>query len=299
MRVRQTSDEEYGQIYVPAVNWLMMFFTLAIAIGFGSSDALAGAYGTAVSTTMLATTVLLYLAMAEKWRWNKAACAAIAGFLMIVDLTFFSANLTKIAEGGWVPLVLGLLIYLIMTTWRDGVAAMTKRLRAISESPDKMLARLASGEIPRVPGAAVFLTRAERPLPALMIRQIEQFGAMPRSVVSLTILFSESPWVQESRRVEVRVVSDHFWHIVVHYGFMERPNLSAALADAERQGCDLDISEALFIGARDSVVHGERPLLSRWRQAVFSVLHRNAVHMDDRFELPDDRFVEIGRRIEL
>jgi len=300
MRIRQTSDEEYGQIYVPVVNWAMMLCTLAIAIGFGSSDRLAGAYGTAVSTTMLATTVLLYRAMVDRWRWNRLAATAMAGLLLLVDLTFFSANLIKIAEGGWVPLLLGVLIYLLMTTWRDGIAAMQTRLRAISASPAVTLGHLEHGDIPRTPGTAVFLTRADRPLPALMIRHIEQFGALPRSIVSLTIRFRETPRVPAARRVEVEVVADHFWHVTVHYGFIEMPNLTTALAAARDQGCDLDIANALFIGARDSVVRGgEAPLLSGWRLAVSSFLFRNAIHMADRFELPAERFVEIGRRIEL
>jgi KUP system potassium uptake protein len=300
MRIRQTSDEEYGQIYVPVVNWAMMICTLGIAIGFGSSDALAGAYGTAVSTTMLATTVLLYLVMADRWRWNTFVSIAVFVCLLAVDLTFFSANLTKIAEGGWVPLLLGLLLYLLMTTWRDGIAAMQKRLMAIAETPSKLLERLESGAVLRTPGTAVFLTRVDRPLPVLMIRHVEQFSALPRAVVTLSVLFSEAPRISERRRIEITDIADHFWHIVVRYGFMEVPNLTAALADARRHGCDLDTSEALFVSARDSVVRTRTdPLMSAWRQAIFSFLHRNAVHLDDRFTLPEDRFVEIGRRIEI
>ena len=300
LRIRQTSDEEYGQIYVPVVNWAMMACTLAIAIGFGSSDRLAGAYGTAVSTTMLATTVLLYRAMADRWGWSVPVRVAVAGLLLMVDLGFFAANLVKIADGGWVPLVLGLVIYLLMKTWRDGVVAARERLSTTHESPEQLLARLERGEIPRVPGTAVFLTRADRRLSPLMIRHVEQFGALPRSVVSLTILFSEAPRVAVANRVRVTEVGDHLWQVTVHYGFVEMPDLSAALACAQEHGCDLELDNALFIGARDSVVRSEgRPRLPHWQEAVFAFLNRNAVHMADRFALPDTQFVEVGRRVGL
>jgi KUP system potassium uptake protein len=300
LSIRQTSDKEYGQIYVPTVNWLMMVCTLAIAIGFGSSDRLAGAYGTAVSTTMLATTVLLFNAMTGIWRWPLPLAALLAGFLLLVDLVFFGANLVKIAEGGWVPLLLGLLIYLLMTTWRDGVAAVQRRLTEVEETPQAFLARLQRDEVPRSPGTGVFLTRVDRPIPSLMIRHVQQFGVLPRAVVSLSILFAETPRIPGGGRVKVVRLADHAWHVTVSYGFMEVPNLTGALADAAARGCDLDIDGALFFAAGATVTRARTErLLPRWRLAVFAFLYRNAVHAGDRFALPTDRFVEIARRVDL
>jgi KUP system potassium uptake protein len=300
LTIRQTSDREYGQIYVPVVNWLMMVCTLAIAIGFGSSDRLAGAYGTAVSTTMLATTVLLYNAMTKTWHWPALLAVGVAGVLLVVDVVFFGANLVKIAQGGWVPLLLGLLIYLLMTTWRDGAAAVQLRLTEAEETPEAFHARLEHDEVPRVDGTAVFLTRADRPIPSLMIRHVRQFGVLPHAVVSLSILFTETPRVPGGGRVTVVQLADHAWHVTVRYGFMEVPNLTEALAAAASRGCDLDIDGAVFFGAGASVTRARTDrLLPRWRLAVFSFLYRNGVHAGDRFDLPTGRFVEIGRRVEL
>src|SRR5579875_2193612 len=164
LRIRQTSSEEYGQIYVPFVNWTMMVCTVALTIGFRSSDRLAGAYGTAVSTTMLLTTALLFAAMRRSWHWKLPVALGVAGLFLVLDMAFFAANLLKIAEGGAVPLLLGALIFLIMRTWRRGITAVRDRLIELTGSPEKFLARLASGKIPRVPGTAVFLTRMAQPV---------------------------------------------------------------------------------------------------------------------------------------
>jgi KUP system potassium uptake protein len=300
MAIRQTSAEQYGQIYVPVVNWLMMAFTLALTIGFGSSDRLAGAYGTAVSTTMLLTTVLLFNAMRGSWGWNVVVAGLVSGVLLVVDLAFFSANLLKIADGGWIPLLTGLVIYLLMTTWRAGIDAIRAVTHDWGEVPAAFLERLTQRAYPRVAGTGVFLTRATRPIPALMVRHVEQFGVLPRAVVSLTVEFDERPRVDGDDRVAIERIDDHFYHVTVRYGFIEVPNLRDALAKAADEGCDIDLSDAIFFGGRDEIVRGKRHhAMARWRQMVFSVMYRNAIHMVDRFELDGERFVEIGRRIVL
>lgn len=300
VNIRQTSDREYGQIYVPFVNWTMMAFTVALAIGFGSSDRLAGAYGTAVSTTMLLTTALLYTVMRERWGWSAPAAMLTAGFFLIVDLAFFSANLLKIAEGGWIPLAFGGAIFVIMTTWRAGIEAIRTRMAGATESPEDFLARLKGGRIPRVHGTAVFLTRTTAPISPLMIRHVTQFGALQEAVVSLTVRFEEVPRVPLSERADVQHIADHFWHVTVHYGFVEVPNLLAALACAKDRGCDIDLADAVWFAAHDEVVRSKAGrLLAPWRRRLFGFLYRNAVRAADRFDLPPRDLVEIGRQVEL
>jgi KUP system potassium uptake protein len=159
---------------------------------------------------------------------------------------------------------------------------------------------LTKREYPRVAGTGVFLTRATRPIPALMVRHVEQFGALPRAVVSLTVEFDELPRVDRKDRVAIERIDDHFYHVTARYGFIEVPNLRDALGKAAENGCDIDLSDAIFFGGRDEVVRGKGPhAMTLWRQTVFSVMHRNAVHMVDRFDLDGERFVEIGRRIAL
>jgi KUP system potassium uptake protein len=300
LNIRQTSDREYGQIYVPFANWVMMLLTLALTIGFGSSDRLAGAYGTAVSTTMLLTTALLYEAMRRVWGWSFWVALPVAGAFLVVDLAFFGANLLKIADGGWIPLLLGLVLFVVMTTWRRGYEAVHKRLSTITEPQASFLARFKAGHIPRVPGTAVFLSRDPSAVPPLLVRHVDDLGAVHETVVALTVRFEQVPRVTESERVVVEPVAEGLWHVTVRFGFVEVPNLSQALTAAREHGCPIDLDHAIYLGGRDEVVRSRTDrLLPGWRRILFGFLYRNAVHNVDRFALPRERFIEIGRQLEL
>ncbi|MEI9985691.1 MAG: KUP/HAK/KT family potassium transporter [Aliidongia sp.] len=299
--IHQTSDREYGQIYVPTVNWVMMVFTIALTIGFGSSDRLAGAYGTAVSTTMLLTTILLGTAMRERWHWSLPLVLAVCGAFLIVDLGFFAANLLKIAEGGWIPLLFGSGVFLIMTTWRKGVTAVRTRLFERAPDPEEFLRKLQAGAFPRIDGTAVFLSRSAAPVPPLLAWHAKQFGALHKSLVSLTVRFEEVPRLDGCDRIAIDHVAENFWHVTVHFGFLEVPNLPAALECARDMGCMIELDKAIYFGAADEVVHSLTgpALLSGWRVTLFGFLNRNAIHAVDRFQLPVRQFVEIGRQMEL
>ena len=300
LNIRQTSSEEYGQIYVPFVNWTMMLGTLALAYGFGSSDRLAGAYGTAVSTTMLLTTALLYNAMREVWRWPALVAILVSCGFLVIDLAFFAANSLKLLDGGWVPLLLGIVIFLVMTTWRRGVEAVRRKLAEGKEQPDAFLARLKAGHIPRVPGTAVFLSRIGTTIPPVMVRHVAQMKALQETVVSLTVRFEETPRVPAAERATAEHVADGLWHVTVRFGFIEVPNLATALACARDQGCPLDLDHAIYFAARDEVVRSKtHPRLPGWRRMLFAVMYRNAVRAPDRFDLPGDRFLEVGRQVAL
>ena len=298
--IRQTSGEEYGQIYVPFVNWAMMLGTLALTWGFGSSERLAGAYGTAVSTTMLLTTALLHNAMRDVWRWPMIWAGLVSGIFLVVDLGFFGANLLKLREGGWIPLAMGAAIFLIMRTWRKGVDAMRGKLGEDEASPDVFLADLKAGRIPRVPGTAVFLSRTGTPIPVMLVRHVAQMGALQQMVVTLTLIFEEIPRVAASERATVEPIGDGFWHVTVRFGFFEVPNVMVAMASAKAEGCPLNLDEAVFFASRDEVVRGKtQRRLPGWRRMLFGFMYRNAVRSSDRFDLPPDRFLEIGRQVEL
>jgi KUP system potassium uptake protein len=300
LNIRQTSDQEYGQIYVPFVNWTMMLGTLALTYGFGSSDRLAAAYGTAVSTTMLLTTALLYNAMRDVWRWPAPVALLVSGAFLLVDLAFFAANLLKLPEGGWVPLLLGALIFAVMTTWHQGMAAVRRKLAEDAENADALLARLKTGHVARVPGTAVFLSRSGAAVPPVMVRHVAQIKALQETVVSLTVRFEEVPRVAQASRAEVEHVADVLWHVTVRFGFVEVPNLAAALACAHDQGCPLDLEDAVYFAAHDEVVRSKTPpRLTAWRRMLFGFMYRNAVRAPDRFDLPADKFLEIGRQVAL
>ncbi len=298
--IHQTSDAEYGQIYVPLVNWVMMAGTIAITLGFGSSARLAGAFGTAVSTTMLLTTVLLFDVMRERWKWSLAQAIPVAGLFLFVDLAFFSANLLKIFQGGFVPLLAGAVLFTIMVTWHRGIALVRTGLAPLAERDDKVLADLRSGALPRTPGSAVFLSRGNNPVPPLMARHIAVFGALPERMASLYVKFDTVARISEQERVSVRKVMDGFWFIEVRFGFVEVPNLLSALQDARQRGCDIDLDHVMFFAGHDDVARSlTAPKLWGWRRMLFALLYRNAVRPPDRFALPRDRFIEIGRQIEL
>ena len=298
--IRQTSDEIYGQIYVPVVNWLMMAATIGITIAFGSSDKLAGAYGTAVSTTMLLTTCLLFTAMRKIWRWPIAISILVAGLFLIVDFGFFSANLLKIADGGWLPLTFGAVIFLIMLTWRSGIDAVRESLAHASEAPEKFVADLAAGKIPRVPGTAIFLTRTDQKIPPLLIAHVKHMGALHKSVIALTVLFEQSPRVADESRCGAERIAEGIWRVTMRFGFIEIPDLNSALKRAKGLDPSIDLDNAIYFATRDLVVpRSGRSMFERWRLPVFAFLYRNSVKVVDRFSLPPERVVEIARQIEI
>lgn len=300
MRIHQTSADEYGQIYVPFVNWTMMFGTLLLTFTFGSSDHLAGAYGTAVSTTMLLTTALLYNAMRDVWRWPVIPAALVSGIFLVIDIAFFAANLLKLPDGGWVPLLFGVVIFMAMTTWHRGVRTVGAKLAENAKSPEAFLAELVSGHIPRVPGTAVFLSRTTLAIPPVLVNHVAQIKALQETVVTLTVRFSETPRVSETNRAEVAHIAEGLWHVTLRFGFIEIPNIVAALARAKELGCPLTLDDAIYFAANDDVVSSRtHPRLPAWQRLFFSFMYRNAVRASDRFDLPADRFLEIGRQVRL
>jgi KUP system potassium uptake protein len=300
VNIRQTSDQMYGQIYVPVVNLLMMVATAGITMAFQSSDRLAGAYGTAVSTTMLLTTGLLFNAMRKVWSWPLAVSIAVAGVFLIVDVGFFSANLLKIADGGWLPLTFGAAIFFVMVTWRSGVDAVRASLEQKPETPENFLANLQTNHVPRVPGTAVFLTRTTRQVPYLLIDHVKHMGALQCSVLTLTVNFVETPRVARVGRCGVEKIAAGIWHVAIRFGYVEIPDLCAALFDIPDLDPAIDLATAVYFGARDQVVRkSTQSRMPRWRLALFAFLYRNAVKAVDRFNLPSENVVEIGRQIEV
>ena len=298
--IRQTSDEVYGQIYVPVVNWLMMVATLGITIAFHSSDRLAGAYGTAVSTTMLLTTALLFTAMRRVWKWPPLAAAAVAGVLMVVDLAFFAANLLKIGDGGWLPLTFGALVFGAMLTWHWGIGRVRTANAVPPGAAEKLIRDLNARRIPRVPGTAVFLTRTANLVPPLMIDHVKHMGALQEKVVSLTVEFDESPRCPHEERGEIEHIATGLWRATVRFGFIQIPDLPSALKHLDHLNSSIDIDNAVYFASRDMVKSNPsiEPWM-RWRLSIFAFFFRNAVKVIDRFSLPAANVVEIAREVEI
>jgi KUP system potassium uptake protein len=300
LSIRQTSDRIYGQIYVPVVNWLLMIATVATTIAFGSSDRLAGAYGTAVATTMLLTTALLYKAMRDVWRWPRVAAMAVGGLFLIVDASFFYANLLKIADGGWLPLGLAGVLFLIMVTWRAGIDAMHTALGQAPEIAERFLAELKSGAIPRVEGTVVFLTGDNEKVPRLIIDRARFTKVLPRAVIALRLVFEKTPRSVWPKCTVVDNVGEGLWHVAARFGFLEIPDLRSACKQLQFRQKGIDFDEALFVAARDLVVRKpRRSALTGWRIRLFAFLYRNSAKVVDRLNLPPDRVLEIARQIEI
>jgi KUP system potassium uptake protein len=294
----QTSERGYGQIYVGAVNWLLMIVTLGLTIGFGKSDNLAAAYGIAVSATMLMTTALLFIAMREIWRWTLPAAAAVASAFFIVDAAFLAANLAKIADGGYVPLLLAAAVYGVMLVWHMGAQAVSARLQETAVPIASFMAGIAEGRIPRVPGTAVFLTRTERDAPPVMVWHLKHNRALHERLFVLTVRTEAVPWVEDAARLRFEEIAPRFWRATARYGFMERPDIPALLRTAHTGGCGIDLSDVTYYVGHETVVPNEGvKRLPRWLEALFAAMQRNSAHVSDYFKLPRDAVVEIGREI--
>jgi KUP system potassium uptake protein len=298
LQITQTSAERYGQIYVGTVNWLLMIVTVGLTIGFGKSDNLAAAYGIAVSATMLMTTALLFIAMREVLEWRLPVAAAVAGVLGVIDLAFFSANLMKIAEGGYVPLLLAAAVYFVMVVWHVGAAAAARRIHDTLMPIGEFMGKVERDRIARVPGTAVFLTRTQRDVPPVMAWHVKHNRALHERLFILTVIIRQVPWVRGGERLTFEEVAPNFWRAIARYGFMERPDIPALLAEAHQRGCKLDLSDVTYYVGHETVVHREDgTALPRWIEGMYAAMQRNSVHVSDFFRLPAECVVEIGREV--
>jgi KUP system potassium uptake protein len=298
LQIKQTSSEGYGQIYVGVVNWLLMIVTLGLTIGFGKSDNLASAYGIAVSLTMLMTSALLFIAMREIWRWSVVAAGAVAAFFLVIDGAFFLANLTKVAEGGYVPLLLAACVYGVMWIWHRGAAAVFTRLRGTLIPAPEFLGEIAAKNVPRVSGTAVFLTRTEGGVPPVMVWHVRHNRALHEHLFVLRVEILSVPWIDPNGRLTLEEIAPGFWRAEARFGFMERPNIPELLADSKSLGCTADVNDVTYYVGHETVIHREDGTgLPVWQERIFAVMERNAVHVSDFFSLPTDQVVEIGRQV--
>jgi KUP system potassium uptake protein len=300
LRVTQTSAQGYGQIYIGPVNYLLMLATLGLIIGFRKSDNLAAAYGIAVSLTMLMTTLLLFIAMREIWKWRFVPAALVAGGLLIVDLAFVSANMIKIIDGGYIPLLFAALVYGVMLVWHKGVEAIIARLGEEGVPIETLVAKLQSGGIARVPGTAVFLTRAAKDTPAVLIWYLKHSRALQERLFILNVVAELVPWISDRDRITFNQIAPNIWRCQARFGFMQRQDIPAVLAAAHAQGCGIDLSDlTYFVGHATIVRRHEGHRLPAWFVGLFSFLDRNSTHIPDLLLLPPEQVAEIGREIEI
>ena len=301
MWVTQTSHKGYGQIYVGAVNWLLMIVTVSLALIFGSSERLAAAYGIAVSMTMLATTFMLYIAMREILHWRPFVAVIVTAFLFIIDLAFFGANLLKVLDGGWVPLLIATVIFTLMQIWRGGTAIINRALGDLTEPVELFLARLSEKKIPRVPGTAVFLTRTKHEMPPILIGHVRRNKALHEHVVIMSIVVEEVPIVTREHRINTECLTPNLWRVRVHYGFMETPDIPEVLKMLPKHGFSLNLKDVTYYVGRETLLlsRSSKIGIPAWQEPIFSMMQRNSNQTPDFLSLPPNRVVEIGNWVEI
>jgi len=298
LAIRQTSAQGYGQIYVGVVNWLLMIVTIGITLYFRQSEHLAAAYGIAVSMTMLMTSALLYMAMREIWGWSRRLAMPVAGVLLLVDASFFAANSVKLMEGGYVPLLIAALIYLLMWTWHRGINAMTVTLDDKVVPVATLQAELAAGAIARPAGTAVFLSRTDSNIPPVLMWHVHQNRALLAVVIILRVEIQSVPWVAEDTRISVASLAPHIWHASARYGFMERPDIPAAIGRCGVLAESIDLADVTYYLELDApVAREDGPAMMGWQRSIFAFMVRNSARVSDYVRLPPDQTVALERTV--
>ena len=297
--IRHTSAALFGQIYMPRVNTLLLIGVLLLVLLFRSSSALASAYGIAVTGTMVVTSMLAFVAIWKVWRWSAVAAACIIGPFLLIDLTFLSANILKIFEGGWMPLALGSMVMLIMYTWRRGSRILSEKTRRL-ELPLADLIRILEKKPPiRVPGTAIFLTSDPLSAPTALLHSLKHYKVLHERNAILTIESSPLPRVDPADRVHLEAISDTFSRIVLRFGFMETPNVPQALAIARKLGWNFDIMSTTFFLSRRTLRPAEASNMPHWQDRLFIALGRTANDATDYFQIPTGRVVEVGTQVKV
>jgi KUP system potassium uptake protein len=296
MTVRHTSSVEEGQIYVPQVNIALAVGVVLLVLAFKTSDSLASAYGIAVTGTFMCTALLAMVVFRRQFRWSRFAAVSVFGSLFLVDATFFAANTVKVVEGGWVPLVLGIALTGLMTSWKQGRDLLLSRWKQSSMPLAPFLARLPQSRIIRVPGLAVFMTSNPDYVPTSLLHNLKHNKVLHENVLFVTVENEDVPEVSQRRRAEISVLAPGIHRVILRYGFMESPNIPKALDDLTEQ-LNVRVSQASYFLGREVLVPGMAPKLSWWRRALFLIMARNAVPATEFFRIPSDRVVELGVRI--
>ena len=299
LEVAHTSAREEGQIYLPTVNWALLVVTVILVIGFGSSTNLAAAYGIAVTTTMVITTLLAHVVARRVWGWSLLATLPLTACLLVVDLAFFGANALKIADGGWVPLAMALAVFVAMSTWKRGREILSARLAERTIPWDQFGAFLTSSPPARVPGTAVYMAGRPDLVPPALIQNVRHNRSLHERVIFLSLIFTQEARVPAHEKLQLEDLGDGFLRIEGSYGFVESPDVPKLLELTRTEGIDIDIEATTFVMGRETLVATARPGMALWREVLFAFMSRNARRAASFFRIPSERVLEIGSQIEL
>jgi KUP system potassium uptake protein len=301
MNIVHTSAREIGQIYLPGVNWTLLAGVLAAVIGFGSSTALASAYGLSVTGTMLIDTFLTFFVIRFGWGYNLVLCILSTVFFIVVDIAFFSASLLKLLEGGWFPLLMATLIFTVMITWRRGRQILVQRLQSAAIPLDSFLASLFSDPPTRVAGTAIFMAADPAAVPHALLHNLSHNKVIHERVVFLTVLIEDVPWVPFSERVQIVPMGHQCYGLTLRFGFKNRPDVSQGLELCKPFGLEFNLMETSFFLSRETLIPvlDDRGGMALWRERMFATMARNASSVTDYFNIPTNRVIELGTQIEI
>jgi KUP system potassium uptake protein len=300
IQIRFTSEREKGQIYIPNINWLLLLAVIILVLGFKSSSNLASAYGIAVTLTMMIDTLLAFVVVRALWNWSWLQAGIFLTLFFVVDFAFFSANLVKILDGGWFPLVLGLSVFTLLATWKRGRSLLYEKLQQDSMPLDAFISSLKYGGPLRVPGTGIFMTTRPDGVPRAMLHNLLHNKVLHERVILLNVNIQDIPHVAETERMQVEPLSDGFYRVMLNYGFKDDPNIPVALEMCGYKGmAPVEMMETSFFLGRETIVPNRVPAMTLWRQVLFMWMFRNADTATDYFKLPTNRVVELGTQVEL
>lgn len=300
LEIDHTSEREIGQIYIPAINAALMIATIGLVLAFRSSHNLAAAYGVAVTTTMVITTMLFYVVARERWKWSMWHVAPFVIFFLFIDLSFFGANILKLAQGGWVPLLIASIIFLLMDTWKRGRAVLSQQLRDRSMPIDLFLQDIAKHPDRRVRGTAVFMTGTAQGIPPALLHNLKHNKIVHQTVVLLTITTEEFAFVPDDQRIEMQPLGEGFYRVLAHYGFVQDPTMDEIMSRLKPMGLTLNPMDTTFYLGRDTLITSARRTgMGLWRKKLFTLMSRNARSATAYFGIPPNRVVELGAQIEI
>jgi len=299
LTILHTSERAIGQIYIPFINWMLLAAIVALVIGFRNSDNLAGAYGIAVTTAMLIDSILIFVVMRRLWKWPLLVAIAIGVPLLLIDLFFLSSNALKIPEGGWFPILIGVVVFTLLTTWKRGRALLMRRLADDAMPLDLFIQSIEASPPTRVPGTAVFLTSTQNRVPHALLHNLKHNKVLHERVVFLTIVTQDIPFVPDEERYEIKPLGCDFFRMVAYYGFKDDPDVPELLEDCGRRGFVFDMMETSFFVSRETLIATVTPGMALWREKLFVSMSKNATKASEFFQVPTNRVVELGTQVEL
>lgn len=299
VRIIHTSHEERGQIYIPQLNWLLFIGTIMLVLSFKNSSNLAAAYGIAVTSTMVITTILAFVASTKLWKWSIPVAVIVSLFFIVIDLAFLGANLLKVMNGGWVPLVIGMFIYSIMITWNWGRKILQQKIEEETQPIEKFIDEVMSVRLVSTPGTAIYMSSNPKGTPPALVKNMKHNRVLHKQIIVLSIIFKKIPHINIEDGIEIENPTEGFYRVIASYGFMDSANIQQIIEELNNKGISININKTTFFLGRELLVAKEKHGLIRLRKKLFILLSRNSQRVTEYFNIPNDRVFEVGSQIEI